>query len=71
MAASLNIIGGQGSLKKQNFVQKSCETAKNQLRFCSCLNEFLYILKPSMDDTTSEDAAMMYLEVRTTQNLKK
>ena len=55
MAASLNIIGGQGSLKKQNFVQKSCKTAKNQLRFCSCLNEFLYILKTSLDNMTSED----------------
>ena len=30
MAASLNIIGGQGTLKKQKFVQKSSETAENQ-----------------------------------------
>ena len=28
MAASLNIIGGQGSLKKQKFVQKSRELPK-------------------------------------------
>jgi hypothetical protein len=55
MAASLNIIGGQGSLKKQKFVQKSRETAENRPRFCSCLNEFLYILKSSLDNMTSED----------------
>ena len=55
MAVSSNIIGGQGSLKKQKFVQKLHKTAKNRPRFCSCLNEFLYILKTSLDDMTSED----------------
>ena len=55
MAASLSILGGQRSLKKQKLVQKLRETAKKRPRFCSCLNEFLYILKTSLDNMTSED----------------
>ena len=55
MAASLSILGGQRSLKKQKLVQKSRETAKKRPRFCSCLNEFLYILKTSLDNMTLED----------------
>jgi hypothetical protein len=48
MAASLSIIRGQGILKKQKIAQKLRETAENRPRFCSSLNEFLYILKTSM-----------------------
>jgi hypothetical protein len=55
MAASLNIIRGWGILKKQEFVQKFRESAKNRPRFCSSVNEFLYIPKPFMDDMNSED----------------
>ena len=42
MAASLNILGGQGILKRQNFVQKLCKTVENRPRFRSILNEFLF-----------------------------
>ena len=55
MADSLNILGGQESLKKQIFVWKSRETAKNRPKFWSCLNEFLYIFKTSFDDMNLED----------------
>ena len=55
MAGSLNIIGSWGILKKQEFVQKSRETAKNRPRFCSSLNEFWYIRKTSMDDMNYKD----------------
>ena len=61
MAASLHIIGGQGILKKQKFVQKSSKNAENWPGFCSSLNEFLYILKFSMDDMTSEDVYITLL----------
>ena len=54
MEASLSIIRGQGILNKQKFTPKLSETAENPPRFCFSLNEFLYILKTSMDDTTSE-----------------
>ena len=70
MAASLNIIGGWGYLKKEEFVEKSRETTKNRPRFCSSLNEFWYILTTFMDDMNSKDA-MMFLEVKTTSKLKK
>ena len=54
MEASLSIIRGQGILNKQKFTPKLSETAENRPRFCFSLNEFLYILKTSMDDSTSE-----------------
>ena len=63
MTASVNIIGGWGILKNQEFIQNSRETAKNRPGFCSSLNEFLYILKTSMDNTISEDVHRSFHDV--------